>query len=168
MLQTGSSSSRKLAGAKDDLTRLYYWRLQLIMEGVDSMNERILDEQRQRELRPASKMALLSSMLLPAPAAVLKAKRAFKRDMLSKDLTIKAQLVGLWSFQERSSRPHYCRNAACGPLIMPSPCSSVAPGASFPPFLHVLLSMSFPCPPCHYLCPPFIMPHTLTSLTPGG
>ena len=75
------------------------------------MNERILEEQRQRDLRPSSKMALLSSMLLPAPAAVLKAKRAFKRDMMSQDLTIKAQLVGL---AKASHRPHLL---SCDPVI---------------------------------------------------
>ena len=69
--------------------------LQLIMEGVKLMKERILEEKRRRELRPASKVAALASMLLPAPATVLKAKRAFKRDMISQDLTIKAQLVRL-------------------------------------------------------------------------
>ena len=79
--------------------------LQIIMEGVELMKERILEEKRRRESRPASKMSLLASQLMPASATVLKAKGAFKRDMLSEDLTVKGQLVGLANISLSLSLP---------------------------------------------------------------
>jgi hypothetical protein len=64
--------------------------VQIVIKGVDDMHERILKKRKEKERQ---KLSVMSSKLIHTPMAVLKAKRAFKRDMVSKNLTIRAQLV---------------------------------------------------------------------------
>ena len=66
--------------------------LQLLIKGVDKMNKRLLDESRRRQEKGSSFFQVASQMMV-SPLAVRKATIALKRDMLSKDLEIRAQLV---------------------------------------------------------------------------
>ena len=64
--------------------------LQIIIKGV-GLNEMILEER--RALEENALLSKFAPQMLLAPMAVLKAKKAFKRDAMSTDLTIRAQLV---------------------------------------------------------------------------
>ena len=56
------------------------------------MNDEILERRRREEMRVGSRSTFATEMLI-APLAVMAARKAFKRDLVSENLEIRVQLV---------------------------------------------------------------------------
>ena len=66
------------------------------------MNFEILQRRRQEEARVGSQSTFSTQMLI-TPLAVMAARKAFKRDIISKNLEIRAQLVSAHGTQRAQS-----------------------------------------------------------------
>ena len=80
---------------------------QTIIEGVDKMEERLIARQHELESAGLSSSMMQQFMSVSAQGlAVKKAMKAFKRDAISKDLTLRAQLVSGFAVPSCESRSY--------------------------------------------------------------
>ena len=99
--------------------------LQLLIKGVNKMNKRLLEKSRRRQEKGSSFFQVASQMVV-SPLAVRKATIALKRDMLSKDLEIRAQLVSRTACPAPHLLPAYMQH------LIPSPPSHHEDGPHHP------------------------------------